>query len=45
MIFTIKAIKPLREAAIHTPTFIGCNRFFFFFNFLTSGEWSKVIFF
>jgi hypothetical protein len=25
-IFTIKAIKRLREAAIHTPTFIGCNR-------------------
>jgi hypothetical protein len=26
LIFTIKAIKRLREAAIHTPTFIGCNR-------------------
>jgi hypothetical protein len=26
LIFTIKAIKLLRDAAIHTPTFIGCNR-------------------
>jgi hypothetical protein len=26
LIFTIKAIKLLRQAAIHTPTFIGCNR-------------------
>jgi hypothetical protein len=25
LIFTIKAIKRLCEAAIHTPTFIGCN--------------------
>jgi hypothetical protein len=25
LIFTIKAIKRLREAAIHTPNFIGCN--------------------
>jgi hypothetical protein len=25
IIFTIKAIKPLCEAAIHTPSFIGCN--------------------
>jgi hypothetical protein len=25
LIFTIKAIKRLREAAIHTPS-IGCNR-------------------
>jgi hypothetical protein len=26
LIFTIKAIKRVREAAMHTPTFIGCNR-------------------
>jgi hypothetical protein len=25
LIFTIKAIKRIREAAIHTPTFIGRN--------------------
>jgi hypothetical protein len=25
LIFTIKAIKRLRAAAIHTPTFRGCN--------------------
>jgi hypothetical protein len=26
LIFTLKAIKRLREAAIHNPNFIGCNR-------------------
>jgi hypothetical protein len=26
LIFIIKAIKRLREAAIHTPTFIGGNQ-------------------
>jgi hypothetical protein len=26
LIFTIKAIKRVREAAIHIPTFIECNR-------------------
>jgi hypothetical protein len=25
LIFTIKAIKRLHAAAVHTPTFIGCN--------------------
>jgi hypothetical protein len=28
LIFAITAVKRLREAAIHTPTFIGCNRVF-----------------
>jgi hypothetical protein len=28
LIFTIKVIKRLHEAAIHTPTFVGCNRVF-----------------
>jgi hypothetical protein len=26
LIFTIKVIKRLHEAAIHTPTFVECNR-------------------
>jgi hypothetical protein len=39
LIFTVKAIELLREAAIHTPTFIGCHQVFFSNNFLTTGEW------